>query len=464
MENSFIPYLIAFMWMSVLLLVAVWLRSKIKFLQTFLVPSCITAGVLGAILMNCGLVGYPSPNGWVPLKMGDFGLISFQLFSFGFGIIGLACFPKGSSNRTSKSLIWGALWFSVMFWTFYAMQATVGYGVMSAYKALTGSDLNPANGFLVGLGYAFGPGQTITVAMGWQDAGWADSLSIGLTFVAIGFLVANFVGVPLANWGLRKGYAAYTDCDLSDDFLAGLRPKDKQIIACPHTTHSGNVDTIALHLAVAIMVYAVAWLICYVLKYYVLPTEYHNVSYGMIFMYAVLAGILVRALLNKTPAAEYYNEDAQNRILGTSVDYMILSSLLAVKATAVYAYIVPILITALVCCILTLFATIWFGRRVGAFGLERLLAFFGLITGTAASGMALLRIVDCDFKSPAAAEMGLNNIYSLIPMFPFMLVAVTMPKVYGISGMLIMNGIFFFGGLFILFIGYRFKIWGPKQF
>ena len=30
---------------------------------------------------------------------------------------------------------------------------------------------------------------------------------MGLAYAAAGFMVANFVGVPLANWGLRKGYA-----------------------------------------------------------------------------------------------------------------------------------------------------------------------------------------------------------------------------------------------------------------
>ena len=49
---------------------------------------------------------------------------------------------------------------------------------------------------------------------------------MGLAYAAAGFMVANFVGVPLANWGLRKGYATYGTKELSSDFLKGLRPED----------------------------------------------------------------------------------------------------------------------------------------------------------------------------------------------------------------------------------------------
>ena len=107
---------------------------------------------------------------------------------------------------------------------------------------------------------------------------------------------------------------------------------------------------------------------------------------------------------------------------------------------------------------------LYLGRRVGAFGLERLLVVFGLITGTAASGLALLRIVDSDFQTPAAAEVGLNNVYALIPMFPFLLVSVTMPDGFGLSGMLIMHGIMILACAAILLAGHKMKIWGPRQF
>ena len=330
---------------------------------------------------------------------------------------------------------------------------------------LTDSTLNSSVGFLAGLGFAFGPGQTLTVSMAWENNyAMVDAISIGLAFAAAGFIVANLVGVPLASWGLRKGYAVHAKKELSPEFLKGLRPENQQVSACKQTTYSGNIDTITFHLSIAALVYGVGYLICYALKYYILPTEYQTASFGFIFLYALIAGIGIRWIINTTPMRVFYNDDAQNRILGTTVDFLIVSSLMAVNAVTVFQYFIPFLLTVVLCTILTFFGVLWLGRRVGSFGFERTLAAFGLVTGTAASGLSLLRIADSEFKSPAAAEMGLNNIYALVPMFPFLLISVTMPAGLGVSGMFIMHGSIILISSLLLYIGHSVKVWGPKQF
>lgn len=228
------------------------------------------------------------------------------------------------------------------------------------------------------------------------------------------------------------------------------------------TTHSGNVDTFALHFAVAATVYGLGWIVCYVLKYFVLPPNYQTASFGFIYLYALFAGMIVRLVINHTAANAFYSDDAQNRILGTTIDYMIISALMAVSAATVMKYFIPFILVIVVCTLITLLGVLYLGRRVGSFGLERLLVVFGLVTGTAASGLALLRIVDSDFKTPAAAEVGLNNVYALIPLFPFLLLSVTMPGGFGISGMLIMHVVMIAVCAAILFAGHRMKIWGPR--
>ncbi len=50
---------------------------------------------------------------------------------------------------------------------------------------------------------------------------------------------------------------------------------------------------------------------------------------------------------------------------------------------------------------------IWvMGRRLPSMRLERQLALFGTVTGTAASGLALISMVDPEMESSAAAELG----------------------------------------------------------
>ena len=60
------------------------------------------------------------------------------------------------------------------------------------------------------------------------------------------------------------------------------------------------------------------------------------------------------------------------------------------------------------------FICLWFGRRSPEHGFERGLTLFGYCTGTAASGLLLLRIVDPEFDTPVAVEVGLMNVFATI--------------------------------------------------
>lgn len=50
MGESFYPYIGAMIWISLLLCLATFLRSRIKILQTFLVPASLIGGILGFIV------------------------------------------------------------------------------------------------------------------------------------------------------------------------------------------------------------------------------------------------------------------------------------------------------------------------------------------------------------------------------------------------------------------------------
>lgn len=73
---------------------------------------------------------------------------------------------------------------------------------------------------------------------------------------------------------------------------------------------------------------------------------------------------------------------------------------------------------------ITLIICVWFGRRSPEYGFERCLIMFGYATGTAASGLLLLRIADPDYETPVAVEGGLMNVFSCLTFLP---VTLSMP-------------------------------------
>ncbi|NIU58348.1 MAG: sodium:glutamate symporter, partial [Phycisphaerae bacterium] len=95
-------------------------------------------------------------------------------------------------------------------------------GLLVIIFGILGLKLFPTFGFLVPLGFEEGPGQALSVGKVWEGFGFAQAATLGLTFAAIGYFFAFFVGVPLVNWGIRKGLAAHGNQDLSRDVLTGI--------------------------------------------------------------------------------------------------------------------------------------------------------------------------------------------------------------------------------------------------
>ena len=79
---------------------------------------------------------------------------------------------------------------------------------------------------------------------------------------------------------------------------------------------------------------------------------------------------------------------------------------------------------------------------------------YGMLTGTASTGIILLREIDGDFKTPAADNMVYQNFPAIVFGFPLMLLATLAPKqpylAFGIltAFFLVMNIILFRSKIF----------------
>ena len=86
---------------------------------------------------------------------------------------------------------------------------------------------------------------------------------------------------------------------------------------------------------------------------------------------------------------------------------------------------------------------------------EQFLAMYGMLTGTASTGIILLREVDGDFKTPAADNLIYQNFPAIVFGFPMMLLATLAPKKPVLT--LIILVIFFLVMNIILFRSFIFK-------
>jgi ESS family glutamate:Na+ symporter len=59
---------------------------------------------------------------------------------------------------------------------------------------------------------------------------------------------------------------------------------------------------------------------------------------------------------------------------------------------------------------------------------EQFLAMYGMLTGTASTGIILLREIDPDFKTPVSDNLVYQNFPAIVFGFPMMLLATLAPK------------------------------------
>jgi ESS family glutamate:Na+ symporter len=297
------------------------------------------------------------------------------------------------------------------------------------------------------------------VGKAWEAGGFVDAVSIGLAFAALGFFFALFVGIPIVNWGIRKGYTKMGKGELPDYFRRGIYAKDQVREATGMmTTHSGNVDSLAFQGAAVGIAYLLTFLLYYALEQMVGTLS--DATWGFFFFYGMLVGIVLRWLMQKADVGYLLNPETQNRITSLGVDVLVTSTLIAVSLSVVWEYLVPLILIALVGGIWTTGYTLYFGRRLGELGFERMSVQYGVNTGTVSTGLLLLRVVDPGFRTSVALETGLYSIFAAPLIIASMVVIIYSPQ-WGLS---LYHQMGIYAALFVLALVLLkvFRLWGKR--
>ena len=151
--------------------------------------------------------------------------------------------------------------------------------------------------------------------------------------------------------------------------------------------------------------------------------------YGFNFLFGVLAAVIVKAVMSflkkhKVIHREYTNTFLLNRISGFAFDLMIVAGICAIQFHLITKYLGVILILGVVGAIATfLYVRFVANKLFPAYENEQFLAFFGMLTGTASTGMILLREADPNLASPASENLVYQNFPAIILGFPILLIA-----------------------------------------
>ncbi len=447
----FEPFLV-FGTMAIFLLIGIYLRARIGFFQRFLFPSCLIGGTLGLIVLNTGLFD---------LKATDFEAFAYHFFTISFISVGLTPSSEQQTAGGGKEIFKGAFWMACIEGVTISLQTIIG-GLCVLLFAVLGVELFSTFGFFLPLGFTEGPGQAVSIGKTWEGFGFENAATIGLTFAAIGFLFAFFIGVPLVNWGIRKGHSTLGSITLPKDLLKGVIDRDKEKEpAGGLTMHSGNVDTLAFHLALVGLVYVLTYGLV-VLLGKVSSVNMAKGLWGFFFFFGLMIALLIKWIMGRLGIAHLIDPGVQRRVTGWSVDFLIVATVMAVQMVIVMKYIVPIIVMSILSGIFTTWAILYLGSRLPSLNLERTAVIYGTCTGTLSSGLLLLRVADPEFSTPAVLEIGFMNLI-VAPVIFASMVLVNAPVWWGWSINLVM---LIHVGILVLCLALIkiFKLWGSPKF
>lgn len=400
------------------LLVATWLRSKVKFFQKFLIPNAIIAGFILLPFYNFvfPLLGISSHG---------LGELAYHMLSISF--ISITLRTNKWKNRKRGKNIYAT---SVVIISQMILQVIAGVIVTMIFIYTIRPELFHSFGYLLPLGFAQGPGQAYAIGESWKVFGIEDAGSIGLTFAAIGFIFCSIGGIYLINYGVKRKWITQEQLDelKKDRSRTGIyKDESKKPVGAYLSTQSEAIDSMTLHIALVLFTYLFTFLLLKLIGFLLsfagpLGVELAQNFWGISFVFAALSGIIVKNLLKLFKLQFIVDNHSMHRISGVSIDLMVASAIAAISLIIVMNYWFPILMAVIFGGALTIITIPWMCSRMFTdYPFIRMILLFGVSTGTLSTGLSLLRVVDPDFETPVAEDYSYAAGLTFFMFIPFIL-------------------------------------------
>ncbi len=478
-ESSVWGFILLLSSLLVSLLVANIIKRKVSFFKNSLVPTSVIAGGLlllisityTLIIENVGDLQTTLPKNIFDLKyFGEYGyatsddgtkvaigglsvleIITYHALALGF--IATAFKPDGAKLTKKRSL--EVFDTGVTTVSTYLLQGSIGLAITILIPSLVGGF--KAAGLILPFGFGQGTGQALNYGKMYEAVGFGNGSSFGLTIAALGFLSASIGGIIHLSIINRKSKkkAINANADETEELtLDKIQEKGES----PMT---GSIDKLSIQLGIVLLTYVIAYGIMHCLGM-LLPGMKATI-YGFNFLIGVLIASLVnhivkRLRVHKIMNRQYINSFLMKRVAGFFFDLMVVSGIASIKFEALKQYWLSFIILGVLGAVITYFyLRIICKKLFPNYVEEQFLMMYGMLTGTASTGLILLREKDNNLESPAAENMVYQNLPAIIFGFPLLFIAsdTFAPKHYVLAFLIIAS--FFIILNVVLFRTYIFK-------
>lgn len=412
--------------MSVIIVVSQIVRSRVKILQYLYMPSSIIAGLVCLF------------GGWqfldiLPFSVNERGghnMISYPAFLVVL-LFSTLFLGKRKKKLTIKNTIEHA-----GDTLFFNLASLVGqYGFSLLFGLLVMAPLFPElpKAFVVMLpaGFVGGHGTAVAVGEVLGRHGWPGALTIGYASATVGVLIGVFGGMILINLGTRRGWTRIIKSlqAMPASMKTGFLEESERKSLGKETVSPMALDPFTWHFAIVLGTAVIAFYLSDAVQK-LFPGAYQV----PVFCIALLLGGGVQKLFNLLNVGKYVDRHFVHRIGSWVTDYLVAFGIASITLKVVVQFAVPLALLFSFGTLLTLLLMWFIGRFICRnFWFERSLFMYGWNTGSVATSVVLLRVLDPDMRSQIIEDFGLA--YIVIAFVEILIVAVIPP--------LVANGIIF---------------------
>ena len=315
----------------------------------------------------------------------------------------------------------------------YLFQGLLGLCITIALFYLIGS--YAAAGVLLPMGFGQGPGQAYNWGSIFQNyteyPAFQNGASFGVTVAAMGFVCSSIGGLYFMSKMRRAGdkRAQRVNAEEIEDLSA------EQITGKGEIPISESMDKLTVQVGLVFLAYLAAFGFMWGLTIFLDKAGGFAVNtikpllWGFNFLVGTAMAIVLKVILDSLKKKgvirrEYINNFMLNRISGLMFDIMVVASIAAIDLSAFRyrEFWMPLLLI----CVGGALITYWYNwyickRLFPEYKEEAFLSLYGMLTGTASTGVILLREIDPLFETPASHNLIYQNIWSIVLGAPMLL-------------------------------------------
>jgi len=430
------------------MMVANMLRRIIKPLRQSLIPSSVIGGFL-VLAVRAALKRFDFPI----FQTNTLEMLTYHGLGLGFVAMALKASER-VKNKKAKIEVFDT---GIAVVSSYLLQGLIGLLITLGLSYIIGNWAS--SGLLLPMGYGQGPGQAYNwgniYEMATDYPAFNGGASFGLAVAAMGFVSAGIGGVIYLNVMKAKGRikSSILNADEMEDLTA------EQITSKGEIPLSESLDKLTVQIGLVVLTYIAAFVLMYFVSIGLdrlggfFSGTVKPLIWGFNFLIGTFCAIMLKSVLQGCHKKgilkrEYRNSFMLNRIAGFMFDLMVVASIAAIDLSAFKRreFWLPLTLISIVGAVITYIQVKIIAKRIFPdYKDESFLALYGMLTGTASTGVILLREIDPLFETPAAGNLVYQQLWAIIFGFPMLLLMGIAPQSNKMSWIT-------FGALTLLFI------------